>query len=438
MKKILTILLCLVISASLFAAEDVRSMGMGGQHVTDYSDIYTIQKNPAGLGFADKHNLWLNLQLGASGPLKDFYELGTDLIENMPEDNDDNYDDDNYEDSYYDDNYNSGSYDDSYSGSYDENYNDVLTEEEQEQADAELDAVVEKLTDIIKKNNGLTTSIDALPLLNFGFIGKRGFGMLATTNMYADVKIPTVTNVDLNIGFTGDLQLGYGHKFDLGVNDIAVGVSGKVFANVLDLGITGKSLTEIMDLFAGEESSEDSSESTLNIPLTSTIGFGINAGVQYRFADFLNVGLVWNNVFSSTKTANYDLENEEQPISFDGEDVVKGKLTPTVALGVGIKVPINFIITSLTAYVDHENILDFFAGDKLVRNPILGFNAGVEAVVLKMISLRAGINESYVSAGVGLRLLAINVDFAVFGSELGLEPGARPQLNTALSISIKK
>lgn len=413
MKKILTILLCLVISASLFAAEDVRSMGMGGQHVTDYSDIYTIQKNPAGLGFADKHNLWLNLQLGASGPLKDFYELGTDLIENMPEDteNDDNYD---------------------------ENYNDVLTEEEQEQADAELDAVVEKLTDIIKKNNGLSTSIDALPLLNFGFIGKRGFGMLATTNMYADVKIPTVTNVDLNIGFTGDLQLGYGHKFDLGVNDIAVGVSGKVFANVLDLGITGKSLTEIMDLFAGEESSEDSSASTLNIPLTSTVGFGINAGVQYRFADFLNVGLVWNNVFSSTKTANYDLENEEQPISFDGEDVVKGKLTPTVALGVGVKVPINFIITSLTAYVDHENILDFFAGDKLVRNPILGFNAGVEAVVLKMISLRAGINESYVSAGVGLRLLAINIDFAVFGSELGLEPGARPQLNTALSISIKK
>ena len=75
MKKILTILLCLVISASLFAAEDVRSMGMGGQHVTDYSDIYTIQKNPAGLGFADKHNLWLNLQLGASGPLMDFYEL---------------------------------------------------------------------------------------------------------------------------------------------------------------------------------------------------------------------------------------------------------------------------------------------------------------------------------------------------------------------------
>jgi len=436
MKKILTILLCLVISASLFAAEDVRSMGMGGQHVTDYSDIYTIQKNPAGLGFADKHNLWLNLQLGASGPLKDFYELGTDLIENMPEDteNDDNYDDDYY----YDDSYNSGSYGDSYSGSYDENYNDVLTEEEQKQADAELDAVVEKLTDIIKENNGLTASIDALPLLNFGFIGKRGFGMLATTNMYADVKIPTVTNVDLNIGFTGDLQLGYGHKFDLGVNDIAVGVSGKVFANVLDLGITGKSLTEIMDLFAGEESSEDSSASTVNIPLTSTIGFGINAGVQYRYADFLNVGLVWNNVFSSTKTANYDLENEEQPLSFDGEDVVKGKLTPTVALGVGVKVPINFIITSLTAYVDHENILDFFPGDKLVRNPILGFNAGVEAVVLKMISLRAGINESYISAGVGLRLLAINIDFAVFGSELGLEPGARPQLNTALSISIKK
>ena len=46
MKKLLTILLCLVISVSLFAQTDVRSLGMGGNHITDYSDIYTVQRNP--------------------------------------------------------------------------------------------------------------------------------------------------------------------------------------------------------------------------------------------------------------------------------------------------------------------------------------------------------------------------------------------------------
>ena len=79
MKKILTILLCLVISVSLFAQEDVRSMAMGGNHITDYSDVYTTQKNPAGLGFAEKHDLWTNTQITFGGPLEDFAKIAENL-----------------------------------------------------------------------------------------------------------------------------------------------------------------------------------------------------------------------------------------------------------------------------------------------------------------------------------------------------------------------
>ena len=49
-------------------------------------------------------------------------------------------------------------------------------------------------------------------------------------------------------------------------------------------------------------------------------------------------------------------------------------------MGIGIKIPTSFtfgIISSWTAYVDHENILVFFDENNL-RNPILGFNAGTE------------------------------------------------------------
>ena len=109
-------------------------------------------------------------------------------------------------------------------------------------------------------------------------------------------------------------------------------------------------------------------------------------------------------------------------------------------MGIGIKIPTSFtfgIISSWTAYVDHENILVFFDENNL-RNPILGFNAGTELELFKTIRLRLGINESYLSAGVGLKLGVFHVDAAIFGSELGLEPGAKPNLNAALSISFHK
>ena len=58
MKKLLTVLFCLIISVCLFAQTDVRSYGMGGYHVTDYSDVYTTLKNPASLAYAKKHSLY--------------------------------------------------------------------------------------------------------------------------------------------------------------------------------------------------------------------------------------------------------------------------------------------------------------------------------------------------------------------------------------------
>ena len=44
----------------------------------------------------------------------------------------------------------------------------------------------------------------------------------------------------------------------------------------------------------------------------------------------------------------------------------------------------------------------------------------------------------YPSAGVGARLGAFNIDAAIFGRELGLEPGTRPQLNLAISLEFFK
>lgn len=391
MKKIFTILLCLVISVSLFAQEDVRSMGMGGNHITDYSNVYITQKNPAGLGFAGKHDLWTNTQIGLSGPLEDFMNI-VDKLSNSEDNQNDNL------------------------NSYDSDNDDDSSEIE--------DAII----DLVKKNNGLATGVNLVGPLQFGFT-KNGFGMLFSEELFVDVNVPSISRGKVNIGLDANLLLGYGHKIDLGISDLSIGISANLFSRAINIGVDG-SLTEIFDKV----------EDMDNLPATSMIGYGINAGVQYEFANFLSAGIVWNNILAQTYTTDIPLD-EDSDKEFTFKDARKEKLDPTLAVGFGVKIPTSFtlgIISSWTAYLDHDNILDFFEKDKIVRNPILGLSAGTEVVLFKTIALRLGIHESYPAAGCGIRLAAFHIDAAVFGSELGLEPGAKPQLNAALSISFHR
>ena len=380
MKKIFTILLCLVISVSLFAQEDVRSMGMGGNHITDYSDVYITQKNPAGLGFAGKHDLWTNTQVEIGGPLEDFMNIADNLA---------NSDNDSGDDS---------------------------------------SGIEDAIIDLVKENNGLATGLSLVGPLQFGFI-KNNFGLLFSEELFVDVNVPSISRGNVDIGLDINLLLGYGHKIDLGIHDIALGISANLFSRAINIGVDG-SLTEIFDKVEDMDS----------LPATSMIGYGINAGVQYEFANFLSAGFVWNNILAQTYTTDIPLD-EDSDKEFTFKDARKEKLDPTLAVGFGVKIPTSFtlgIISSWTAYLDHDNILDFFEKDKIVRNPILGLSAGTEVVLFKTIALRLGINESYLAAGCGIRLAAFHIDAAVFGSELGLEPGAKPQLNAALSISFHR
>jgi len=406
MKKLFTILLCFTILLSAFAQEDVRSMGIGGYHVTDTGDIYTLLKNPASLAFADKHNLWLNLQIGANGPLEKYVEIGYPIIDELMNSSNDE--------------------------TQDEQLDETQDEQPDETTDSESMNIEQEIINIVKENNGLATGLNLVGPLNFGF-SKNGFGFLFTEELFVDANIPSISGGSVNAGVDANLLIGYGHKLQLGKNhNLSIGVSGGIISRAVNVGITG-SITEIIDTVNAL------SDNIENLPVTSMLGYTVNAGLHYNFANFISVGATYNNILSTTKTIDVPLNEEELQIDFS--EGLKSKLEPTLAVGVGIKIPTNFtlgIISSWTAYIDHENVLDLFVKDQLVKNPYLGLNAGTEIVLLNFISLRAGINESYLSAGVGLRLWALNIDAAVYGSELGIEPGAKPNLNAAFSISFKR
>lgn len=397
MKKIFTILICLTLVFTSVFAEDVRSIGMGGEHITDYSDIYTLDRNPAGLGLAGKHNLWSTTDIYFGGPITDMVDIAKQQMNAAPAPTDPTMPPD-----------------------------DPAASDAAAQAQSDM---MNALTDMIAKNNGVDVNLAIKGPLSFGLI-VNGFGFSLSEKLYVDASIPSVTKLQANVGLEVDTTMGYGHNFDLGLNDIALGFTVSGFARLPNIGIDD-SLTGFMNSM--------STFDPMNMPATSTYGYSISAGAQWTFANFLSIGAVWKDIYAPTYT--FTSENVSKVFELGGQKPVVNKKDQAVAVGIGLNIPTKWtfgIISSWTVYADHENILDFMAKDKLVRNPMLGFGAGTEVTLFKSISVRAGIKDSYLSAGCGIRLGIFNIDAAIYGKELGLEPGTKPQLNTALSISFKK
>jgi hypothetical protein len=61
----------------------------------------------------------------------------------------------------------------------------------------------------------------------------------------------------------------------------------------------------------------------------------------------------------------------------------------------------------------------------------------VEVVMLQILALRAGFNEGYFSAGLGLNLTFFSLNLTMFGSELSTEPGLRPVYNLLLGLEFR-
>ena len=78
-----------------------------------------------------------------------------------------------------------------------------------------------------------------------------------------------------------------------------------------------------------------------------------------------------------------------------------------------------------------------FRSDPIYRNPILNVAIGTEIILLDVVSLRIGIHETYLATGIGLDASICTIDLAMYGSELGIEPGEQPVFNIALSLAFE-
>lgn len=275
------------------------------------------------------------------------------------------------------------------------------------------------------RSDGLYLGADITGPISFGIVQKNvGFGVFNRTLLSVDV--PTIMGMDINAGEETFLTGGFGFDaFSIKNNYFAIGVQFKGFFQTLT-GVSG-SVLDIMGLLESDN---------LDIPLALALGYGVDLGFMYRLGNFLNIGVVYRDIFAPVSMRYYNgIDNFLNSTERERESIM---LASNLSVGLLCNVPTPQswpFISSLKLMADYSDILRLL--EPFSRNPVLNVQLGTELVLLDVVALRAGIHEGYLAAGIGLDLTYFQIDFAMYGSEQGFEPGARPALNLELGLSFK-
>lgn len=291
--------------------------------------------------------------------------------------------------------------------------------------------VTSGVIDLVAANKGVYFGANMTGPLAFGKVDKNfGFGVFNRT--LTSVNAGSLAHGTVMAGEEILMVGGYGMTvFEKGPNSIAVGLQLKGYFQTF-LYQDGTAISVIQSL-----TGLLSSMSLDGIPAVFSTGFGIDIGALYRLGDQFSAGITCKDLFTpvfSTRYASFSSYLANAPDSA----TVFSTLEPNLTAGVAYSLPVPdswTTISSLKFMFDYRDALSVFR--TIYRNPILNCALGSELVLLETVSLRVGINEAYLSAGLGLDLTIFDIDFAMYGSELGLDPGKRPLLNMALSLAFE-
>lgn len=283
------------------------------------------------------------------------------------------------------------------------------------------------LLDLVGKNNGIYMGASITGPLAFGKVDRNfGFGVFNRTLTTAD--IPSLTKATILAGEEFLLTGGYGLSvFEKGPHTVAVGLQLKGFFQTF----VCEDDTAISVLNTFTDFSVDS------IPAVLSTGFGLDAGVLYHLGTSFSAAITCKDIYTPVFTNEY----ENFSSFMDGGSSTSSltqRLDPLLSAGVVYSIPLPktwLTVSDWNVMFDYRDFLDLL--NPIYRNPVLNVSLGTEVVILDVISLRAGISEMYLTTGLGVDLSLCKIDLAMYGQELGLEPGKRPLLNIALSLSFE-
>jgi len=262
--------------------------------------------------------------------------------------------------------------------------------------------------------HGLRTGVDVSGPLSFGYVGEGiGFGVFNRTYVSAAAR-----GLTLDARASEDLLLAGGYAFRFspwGGHIVDAGFLAKGFLRGT-LPIESSILT-VTDI--GDPVSEK--------PFDSIAGVGLDLGLRYDFSRLFAAALVCRDIYSPAVVTTYS--SAEAFIEGSDEDPSSryGQVRPRLDVGVSYSPRIVLFeryISGLVLALDYHDILDLY--ELIPRNPILNIGLGAELQLLDVLSLRAGIADALPSAGFGLDMRFVRLDFTMRGREFGYDPGYMP------------
>lgn len=281
------------------------------------------------------------------------------------------------------------------------------------------------LLNMLANTSSLCTNAALSGPISFSFIDKNfGFGMFNTTRAIA--LLPSLSSLFSLVGQDIVITGGYGASvFEKEEHLISLGILMKGFFQVYtytNSTVFGSAYTIFEKKLKG-------------FPILLQAGFGFDLGFAYKYKDIFTLGFTCKDLYSPVFLSYY--ENYKDFFESKPNDKAKYKtFIPNLNLGFSIKaISEGYFknIYSLVFYADLKNILSFIPSIR--KNYFLNFAFAGELVFHRVLSIRFGISELYPQFGIGLDFTYFNLDLAVYGKELALDPWKRPLINIEIGIS---
>jgi len=159
--------------------------------------------------------------------------------------------------------------------------------------------------------------------------------------------------------------------------------------------------------------------------LTAGLSVRDLAGTQFRYSS-TTFGILQNSL-----TTAMEFPTSALPVNGDNYAIPMD-----IAIGVAVHPDLgtfsNVIDPSIN--LDLHDVIGALAGTKSVWTLL---HAGAEVRLLSFVTVRAGLDQGYLTAGVGLKLAFLDLNVAMFTQELGQRVGDMPSSGATLSLAIR-
>jgi hypothetical protein len=268
--------------------------------------------------------------------------------------------------------------------------------------------------------------------LGMGYVGN-GLGLGAFALSDVEIRGATALGASIQASASGNLVIGMGFPVRLGRGTLELG--GDV--RPLFRADSAQGGWPAGNIVAAMVTGGDPSSAIMSQQVQAGFGLAMDFGAQYEVGS-ISVGLSVRDVtpsFLARVESLSDLLSQLGSGSLPGftSDTDAEVLYPYASLGLAWRPKLipGFIEPGL--YAEIQNPAAFFVDGVSPWNLV---HLGADLRLLSMFDLRAGINEGWLCAGLGMNFLIFEVDMAAFTEELGSRPGDEPMSGLSLQVSL--